>query len=145
MASAFPDCHAAPNEDPRPDRHRALVIRNVNVHGHRTSVRVEPEIWESMTEICRREFCTPHDVCSYVAEHKSPHGSLTSSLRVFILHYFHTSSTEDGHRSAGHGRGMFLSQQQERMEMRKHKADRLQPADGSDPGGQGGTSGPGSG
>jgi predicted DNA-binding ribbon-helix-helix protein len=79
-----------------------------------------------MTEICRSEFCTPHDVCSYVAERKPPQGSLTSSLRVFILDYFRKSSTQDGHRSAGHGQGMFISQQQERMEMRAMKADALE-------------------
>ena len=49
----------------------------------------------------------------------SAHGSLASSLRVFILDYFRTSATEDGHSHAGHGQGMFLSQQQERLEMRK--------------------------
>ena len=104
----------------------ALVIRNVSVHGHRTSIRLEPQIWDSMTEICRSEFCTPHDVCSYVAEHKPPNGSLTSSLRVFILDYFRKSSTQDGHTRAGHGQGMFISQQQERLEMRKLKADALE-------------------
>ena len=45
--------------------------------------------------------------------------SLTSSLRVFILDYFHTSSTEDGHRSPGHGQGMFLSQQQDRLDRKR--------------------------
>jgi predicted DNA-binding ribbon-helix-helix protein len=64
-----------------------------------------------MTEICRREFCTLHDICSYVAERKPPHVSLTSSLRVFVLDYFRTSSNEDGHRSGGHGQGMFVSEQ----------------------------------
>ena len=67
-----------------------------------------------MSEICRREFCTRHDVCSYVADHKPPHGSLTSSLRVFIHDYFSTCATEDGHKRAGHGQGMFLSQQHDR-------------------------------
>jgi predicted DNA-binding ribbon-helix-helix protein len=114
------------NGDVRPERHSALVIRNVNVHGRRTSIRLEPQIWVSMTEICRREFCTPHDVCAYVAEHKPPYGSLTSSLRVFILDYFRTCATEDGHRRAGHGQGMFLAQQRERLEMRKPKADALE-------------------
>ena len=123
MGPAFPDGLIASNEDS--ERHSALVIRNVNVHGHRTSIRLEPQIWESMSEICRREFCVPHDVCSYVAERKPPHGSLTSALRVFILDYFRTSATEDGHRRAGHGQGMFLTQQSERLEMRRHKADGL--------------------
>ena len=103
---------------PRPIERSSLVIRTVKVHGHRTSVRLEPNMWDSMIEISRREFCTPDDVCSYVAERKPPHGSLTSSLRVFILDYFRQSSTEDGHMSAGHGQSMFMSQQQDRWMMR---------------------------
>jgi predicted DNA-binding ribbon-helix-helix protein len=112
----------APSEDP--ERHSALVIRNVNVQGHRTSIRLEPQIWDTLAEICRREFCTPHDVCSYAAKRKPPRGSLASSLRIVILDYFHTSSTEGGHTTAGHGQGMFMSEQQERLEMRKVKAER---------------------
>ena len=124
MVSAFPSALLASNEDARPDKRSSLVIRNVNVNGHRTSIRLEPQIWDSMTEICHSEFCTPHDVCSYVAEHKPPHGSLTSSLRVSILDYFRKSSTQDGHTRAGHGQGMFISQQQERLQMRAMKANR---------------------
>jgi predicted DNA-binding ribbon-helix-helix protein len=103
---------------PYPDERSSLVIRNVKVHGHRTSVRLEPQMWDSMIEISRREFCTPDDVCSYVAERKPPRDSLTSSLRVFMLDYFRQSSTEDGHFSAGHGQSMFMSQQQDRWLMR---------------------------
>jgi predicted DNA-binding ribbon-helix-helix protein len=106
------------SEDPSPDERSSLVSRNVKVHGHRTSVRLEPPMWDSMTEICRREFCTPDDVCSYVAERKPPYGSLSSSLRAFLLDYFRKSSTEDGHMIAGHGRNMFMSQQQDRWLMR---------------------------
>jgi predicted DNA-binding ribbon-helix-helix protein len=125
MDSAFRNGLTASNEDSNPDRHSALVMRNISVRGRRTSIRLEPQIWDTLAEICRREFCTPHDVCSYVADLKPPHGSLTSSLRVFILDYFRTSATEDGHNRAGHGQGMFLSQQRERREMRAVKADGL--------------------
>ena len=106
------------SKNPRPDDRNSLVIRNVKVHGHRTSVRLEPQMWDSLTEICRREFCTPDDVCSYVAERKPTDDSLSSSLRVFMLDYFRKSSTERGHVSAGHGRNMFMSQQQDRWLMR---------------------------
>jgi predicted DNA-binding ribbon-helix-helix protein len=116
---------ATGNEDPK--RRSALVMCNISVHGRRTSIRLEPEIWDGLAEICRREYCTTQDVCSYVADHR--HGSLAASLRVFILNYFHTSSTEDGHRRAGHGQGMFLAQQQERMERRKLKADATERPD----------------
>ncbi len=122
MAFAFPDRVSPSNEDA--ERHSALVMRNVSVRGHRTSIRLEPQIWDTLAEICRREYCTLHDVCSYANEHRPPHGSLASSLRVFILEYFHKCATEDGHRSAGHGQGMFLPQQQEVREMRAMKARR---------------------
>jgi predicted DNA-binding ribbon-helix-helix protein len=125
MASALPGHLLASDNGPRPDKHSALVMRNISVRGRRTSIRLEPQIWDTLAEICCREFCTPHDVCSYVAERKPPHGSLTSSLRVFILNYFRTCATEDGHHRTGHGQGMFMSQQRERMEMRKLKADAL--------------------
>ena len=128
MGSAFPDRVIA-SEPSRADRHSALVMRNVSVRGHRTSIRLEPQIWDTLAEICRREFCTPHDVCSYAAEHRPTHGSLASSLRVFILDYFRRCATEDGHRSAGHGQGMFLSQQQERKQMRGMKGERPEPPD----------------
>jgi predicted DNA-binding ribbon-helix-helix protein len=124
---------ATANEDP--ERRSALVMRNISVHGRRTSIRLEPEMWETLAEICRREYCTTQDVCSYVADHR--HGSLASSLRVFILGYFHTSATEDGHRKAGHGQGMFMAQEQERREMRAMKAVRRERPDDLQPSPQG--------
>ena len=133
MASALLKRLAAPDDDP--ERHSALVIRNVNVHGHRTSIRLEPQIWDTLAEICRREFCTLHDVCSYAAKRKPPHGSLASSVRVVILDYFRTCATEGGHTTAGHGQGMFMSEQQERLEMRKLKTD---PMDREGPDGSNG-------
>jgi predicted DNA-binding ribbon-helix-helix protein len=129
-ASTLPDRLAAPNEDP--EKHSALVVRNVNVHGHRTSIRLEPQIWNILAEICRREFCTLHDICSYAAKRKAPHGSLASSLRVVVLDYFHTSATEAGHTHAGHGQGMFMSEQLERQEMRKAKANLIERLEGSE-------------
>ena len=48
----------------RREQRSSLVIRNVKVHGHRTSVRLEPQMCHSMIEICRREFCTTH-CCNY--------------------------------------------------------------------------------
>jgi predicted DNA-binding ribbon-helix-helix protein len=123
--TVLPDVLVGSSEDSHPHKHTALVMRNVSIRGHRTSIRLEPEIWDRLAEICRREYCTPHDVCSYVAGHKSSHGSLASSLRVFILDYFRLAATEDGHRHAGHGQGLFLAEQEERKQMRKSRVDPL--------------------
>jgi predicted DNA-binding ribbon-helix-helix protein len=93
------------------------VLRNIKVRGRRTSIRLEPEIWEALAEICRREYCTRHEVCGYVASLKR--GSLTSSLRVFMLDYFRASATESGHKRAAHGKGMFILKRQERRHRRE--------------------------
>lgn len=80
-----------------------LVSRNVTVSGRRTSVRLEPEMWDGLMEICRREGISTHQLTTLVdrCRHRS---SLTAKLRVFILAYFRAASTEAGHAQVGHGR-----------------------------------------
>jgi predicted DNA-binding ribbon-helix-helix protein len=43
-----------------------LVSRNVTIAGHRTSIRLEADMWEALFEICRREGKTVHAICSVV-------------------------------------------------------------------------------
>ena len=64
-----------------------LVNRNVTVSGHRTSMRLEPAMWEALEEICRREKLTVHEVCSLVDSRRTQ-SPLTAAMRVFILGYF---------------------------------------------------------
>jgi predicted DNA-binding ribbon-helix-helix protein len=80
-----------------------LVSRNITVLGRRTSIRLEPEMWQSVKEISLREKCSIHDICSLVSLRKKQNTSLTAAIRVFIMLYFRASSTEQGHNSAGHG------------------------------------------
>lgn len=81
----------------------SLLNRNVTISGRRTSMKLEPEMWDALDEICRREQITLHEVCSLVAErHRG--NNLTAAMRVFILGYFRVAATESGHSSAGHGR-----------------------------------------
>jgi len=42
------------------------VSRNVTIAGHRTSIRLEADMWEALFEICRREGKTVHAICSVV-------------------------------------------------------------------------------
>ncbi|MCE2509847.1 MAG: ribbon-helix-helix domain-containing protein [Alphaproteobacteria bacterium] len=79
-----------------------LINRNVTVAGHRTSMRLEPSMWEALEEICRRERRTVHDVCTEV-DARRHESTLTAALRAFIVIYFRVAATEDGHINAGHG------------------------------------------
>jgi predicted DNA-binding ribbon-helix-helix protein len=81
----------------------SLISRNITVVGHRTSVRLEPEMWNAMKDISRRERCTIHELCSLIHARKSEITSLTAAIRVFLMLYYRAAATEDGHVRAGHG------------------------------------------
>ncbi len=80
-----------------------LVSRNITVFGRRTSVRLEPEMWMALREIAKREECSIHDICSLIGVRKNENTSLTAAIRVFLMLYFRSATTEIGHRNAGHG------------------------------------------
>ena len=79
-----------------------LINRNVVAERGRTSMRLEPELWDMLAEICERE---AHDMSTLVRQiEASGHaGGRTSAVRVFIVNYFHVAANETGHASAGHG------------------------------------------
>lgn len=81
---------------------KKLVNKNVVIGDKRTSMRLEPEMWGALDEICRREDITPHSFCTDVARRHTL-SSLTAAVRVEIMKYFREAATERGHFSAGHG------------------------------------------
>lgn len=80
-----------------------LVSRNITVLGHRTSVRLEPEMWAALSDIARRERTSIHNLCSLVQLKKVKESSLTAAIRVFLLLYYRAAATEEGHLRARHG------------------------------------------
>ena len=79
-----------------------LVNRNVTALRGRTSMRLEPELWEALEEICRREKLPLAEVVKRVEQRGHP-GGRTSAVRVYVLGYFREAATREGHRDAGHG------------------------------------------
>ena len=80
-----------------------LVNRNVFVGERRTSLRLEPVMWDALAEICRREEMSLRELCGAIDSRRQA-SSLTAAIRVFILTYFRAAATEEGHASIGHGR-----------------------------------------
>ena len=79
-----------------------LINRNVIAERGRTSMRLEPELWEALLEICERE---GQDMSALVrrVEQAGHAGGRTSAVRVFVLSYFRDAATEAGHAGTGHG------------------------------------------
>ncbi len=96
-----------------------LVNRNVFIGERRTSLRLEPAMWDALAEICRREEITVHELCALIDERRRA-SSLTAAIRVFIVTYFRAAATEDGHASTGHG--ALFSGAHRKFAARHHKA-----------------------
>lgn len=79
-----------------------LVNRNVVAGSGRTSMRLEPELWEALIEVCQREGQDLHTLIRSVNSARAT-GGRTSAVRVFLLHYFRSAATEAGHAAAAHG------------------------------------------
>jgi predicted DNA-binding ribbon-helix-helix protein len=79
-----------------------LVNRNVIAERGRTSMRLEPELWDMLSEICERE---ARDMSTLVRQIEAAgnSGGRTSVVRVYIANYFRDAANEVGHASAGHG------------------------------------------
>jgi predicted DNA-binding ribbon-helix-helix protein len=79
-----------------------LINRNVVAGRGRTSMRMEPELWDALLEICQRERRDMSQLVHTIEEigHSGGH---TSAVRVFVLEYFRAAANEAGHEAAGHG------------------------------------------
>jgi predicted DNA-binding ribbon-helix-helix protein len=82
-----------------------LVSGNVTIAGHRTSLRLEPEMWDALKDICTRERRTIHEIYTRINERRTNGTSLTAAVRKFMVGYYRNAATEDGHWRAGHGSG----------------------------------------
>lgn len=69
-----------------------LISHNVWIAGHRTSVRLEPIMWQALQDIGARENLTIHELATIVSERKHGDASLTASLRAFIVCYLRQAS-----------------------------------------------------
>jgi predicted DNA-binding ribbon-helix-helix protein len=79
-----------------------LISRNVMSEARRTSMRLEPELWEALEEMCRREHTAVRDMVRHIGARATP-GGRTSAVRVELVNYFRAAATEGGHHQAGHG------------------------------------------
>ena len=83
---------AFPARPARPPGPSSLVIRNVVVAGHRTSVRLEPVMWEALADIAGRRGQTVNEVVTEIDRDRSA-SSLTAAIRVYIVDYYRSAAS----------------------------------------------------
>lgn len=82
---------------------KSLVTRNITVAGRRTSVRLEPDMWDALCEVSQRESHSIHELCTLIQNMKVEDSSLTTAIRTFLINYYRAAATNHGHLLAGHG------------------------------------------
>jgi predicted DNA-binding ribbon-helix-helix protein len=73
----------------------SLVIHNVVVGGHRTSVRLEPVMWDALHDIARRLRVTTHDLVTDIDRVRTA-SSLTAAIRVYIVDFYRAAALPAG-------------------------------------------------
>jgi len=87
MASALPQRSRRSNE-PSPS---SLTIRNVVVAGHRTSVRLEPVMWQALRDIAHSREIPVNDLVTEIDRHRGA-PSLTAAIRVYIVGFYRNAA-----------------------------------------------------
>ena len=77
------------------DTKGSLRGRNIKIHNRRTSIRLEPEMWEALYEIADIESCSIHDLCTAVHDCKKDNTRFTAAVRVFLMAYYRSAAFMD--------------------------------------------------
>src|ERR1700726_4944410 len=88
MAPALP--RRAPRK--REPVRSSLVIRNIVVAGHRTSVRLEPVMWEALLEIVRLQQTNVNQLVTDIDRQRHS-SSLTAAIRVYIVDFYRSAAS----------------------------------------------------
>ena len=76
------------NQDNAPS---SLAIHNVVVGNHRTSVRLEPVMWDALQDIASQQRVTVHDLVTEIDRGRSA-SSLTAAIRVYIVEFYRSAA-----------------------------------------------------
>lgn len=62
-----------------------LIKRSLTLHGHRTSLALEPEFWAVIDRAAHRDDLSVAAVIQDIDSRRSPNDALSSSVRVWAL------------------------------------------------------------
>ncbi|MDP6688663.1 MAG: ribbon-helix-helix domain-containing protein [Alphaproteobacteria bacterium] len=76
--------------------------RNIRIGDRRTSIKLEPEMWDALAEICARTEKNLNQICTEVhgannanePDEDSGSANFTSELRVFILDFYRANAQQ---------------------------------------------------
>jgi predicted DNA-binding ribbon-helix-helix protein len=73
--------------------HSCLILRNIVVAGRRTSVRLEPAMWEALGEIAWRRQLSLNALATEIDGQRNA-SSLTAAIRVYIVGFYRNAAPD---------------------------------------------------
>ena len=68
-------------------RRSASVLRGVYVGARRTTLRLEPAIWDALADVANQRGQSIHDLVTEIAGN-DPEPNLSSAVRVYIVEFY---------------------------------------------------------
>ncbi|MBD8876301.1 aryl-sulfate sulfotransferase [Roseibium polysiphoniae] len=65
----------------------ALTKRSLALHGHRTSLALEPEFWAVIDQAARDRELSLASLIAEIDDNRDPDDALSSSVRIYALAY----------------------------------------------------------
>ena len=78
----------------RPHRKSRISKRTVAIAGRKTSISLENEFWESLTEIATGHGMSRPELISAIKSERR-HGNLSSAIRLFVLDFYRQRKRRD--------------------------------------------------
>ena len=72
---------------------------NIVIADKRTSITLEPIVWEVLHDIAERQECNIHELCTFIDSRKKDGANLSSAIRVFLIAYLFIKDKEE-HKNA---------------------------------------------
>jgi len=69
----------------------ALVKRSLSLHGHRTSLALEPDFWEVVDAYAEAENRSLAGLIAEIDDNRDPDDPLSSAVRVWVLRQVRTT------------------------------------------------------
>jgi predicted DNA-binding ribbon-helix-helix protein len=78
----------------------AIIKRSVVIAGRKTSVSLEDAFWEGLKKIAGKRDSSLSDLLGAIDSGRQ-HDNLSSAIRLFVLDFYHTQSSETDERRDG--------------------------------------------
>ena len=59
--------------------------RSINIHGHQTSISLEPEFWDALKSLAENKNLSLNKIIAKIDDDRAPENNLSSAIRIYIL------------------------------------------------------------